>query len=179
MADDQGRNGRGPVGDGPLQGPEQGPRPHEEVQGLAEAGSGDPADPPAHAHEEAPPEGFVVGPAARRDLGPISGKNGKTNSQNTAEWRHAFANALTYDEKHNLIRRIYEVALDGDMRAAALLLHQSLGKPAVTTAGKMADDAVSDQLERRIALLPKEEFETYLRITAKLQDPQESPPPPA
>ncbi len=55
------------------------------------------------------------------------------------------------------------------MKAAALLLHQSLGKPAVTTAGKMADDAISDQLERRLALLPPAELEAYLRITEKLQ----------
>lgn len=55
------------------------------------------------------------------------------------------------------------------MRAALLLLHQSLGRPAVTTAGKMADDAMSDELEKRIAQLPKEEFDAYMRITAKIQ----------
>lgn len=97
----------------------------------------------------------------------------KTNTQNTAEWRQAFANAFTPEEKLALIKRIYKSAMDGDMKAAALLLHQSLGKPAVTTAGKMADDVVTDAMEKRLALLPPEELETYIKITAKLQESTE------
>ena len=102
----------------------------------------------------------------------------KSSSQSTAEWREAMANAITLDEKYAVVRAIFEAAVyDKDMKAAALLIHQNLGKPAVTTAGKMADDAVSDEFEKRLALLPPEEFDAYVKITAKLQSPDALPAP--
>ncbi len=66
------------------------------------------------------------------------------------------------------------------MKAAQLLVYQGLGKPAVTASGKLADDIMVDQLEKRLAALPKDELEAYMKITAKLQT-EEVPalPPPA
>jgi hypothetical protein len=88
----------------------------------------------------------------------------KSPTQSTAEWRKACAVALSFDEKVDLFRILYQLSMAGNVSAVTLLMQYGMGKPGVGAAGKLADDVAADSMQTALSRLPPEKLQNALEL---------------